>query len=161
MEKHHRAAQDNALASFLEVLVYLRRVLLQDVAALVISHGSNLSLLKYKPFNSPAFAEFIEVSRFIIEKAESEAREQLKNLPDAIAQSFSGALESLKIEQQKERQASAQRDHDLRSDIAHAMMYRSQPGPSSSKKRRVQTAELQDIIKGIHSHCWKTIHPKF
>ncbi|KAJ3519519.1 hypothetical protein NMY22_g13159 [Coprinellus aureogranulatus] len=88
-----RLAKDESLVKFLEVLRFFRRVLLQDVAALLWKHGrEGLRLLDFAPFNTPLFLEFAMTAGKVIEDAEKMARENRKNMPETIAQAYAAQL---------------------------------------------------------------------
>ena len=94
-----RVAKDEALFYFLALLKHLRTVLLQDAAVLSLKYPG-IPLFQFPPFNSEAFKSFSASSTQIIEIAESEARENLKNLPQQYAMSIQGFMKTALLKQE-------------------------------------------------------------
>ncbi|KAJ7185137.1 hypothetical protein GGX14DRAFT_409313 [Mycena pura] len=82
--RENRQTEDYALKQFLEMLIWLRTVLVQDAAVLYADH-SDAAFFNSPPFHSPSFRTFAQTSRAVIKKAEADAALQLKNLPQHIA----------------------------------------------------------------------------
>jgi hypothetical protein len=99
LTKHGVIAKDNSLVYFLNVLRFFRLVLLQDVAAIAATKQTDLSILQYPPFNTPAFLNFARSAGSIIEQAENSNRENLRNIPQQLAQTFAGQLTAVNIQQ--------------------------------------------------------------
>jgi len=94
------AAKDSALSSFLNLLIQLRCILLQDVAVLYSKHP-NLPFLNFAPFNTLQFREFALSSLAIIKRAEDEARHRLETLPETLATSMHGILMTASIQNER------------------------------------------------------------
>jgi hypothetical protein len=94
-----KVAQDEALFYFLALLKHLRMVLLHD-AAVLSSKYPGIPLFQFPPFDSEAFKSFSASSTQIIEIAESEARENLKNLPQQYATSIQGFMKTALLKQE-------------------------------------------------------------
>ncbi|KAF6748751.1 hypothetical protein DFP72DRAFT_1073852 [Ephemerocybe angulata] len=116
LEEHGNDARDNALVYFLNLMRYLRTVLLQDMAVMAPQHP-DLFLLKFSPFNTDSFRQFSSQSTAIITLAEAEAEANLKHLPEEYAASVSGALRSTMIKQEQHRQEVEQQNLELRRDM--------------------------------------------
>jgi hypothetical protein len=86
-----RNGQDAALTKFLELLLVLRRIILQDAAVLAAKYPT-CPLFKHPPFNSPIFRAFSSAAPLIIQRAEDEAQGALSSLPETMAASFRGIL---------------------------------------------------------------------
>ena len=89
-------AQDFALSNFLKLLIYLREVLVQDLA-LLIHQVPRCPIFSYPPFNLPAFRDFASRVPSQISLADDQARAALQNLPENLANSFSGIVKGLHI----------------------------------------------------------------
>jgi Centromere DNA-binding protein complex CBF3 subunit, domain 2 len=98
-------SSDIALKQFLRLLLWLRRVLLQDCAVLYSRYPS-CGIFRYAPFNTPTFREFSSTSSAVILRAEEDARHALQNLPDNVVTSFRGLATDIKMDQQAQRVAS-------------------------------------------------------
>ena len=98
-------SSDIALKQFLLLLVWLRRVLLQDCAVLYSKYPS-CGMFCYAPFNTPTFREFASTSAAVICRAEEDAHHVLKNLPDNVVTSFCGLATDIKMDQQAQQIAS-------------------------------------------------------
>ncbi|KAF8586691.1 hypothetical protein K439DRAFT_1614921 [Ramaria rubella] len=98
-------AMDLALESFLHLLINLRRILIQDLA--VLYHEVPTCLFYFfPPFNSPAFHKFAEQAPAKLEEAEAAACAALQNLPEHMAQTLQGVVQTAVAAQQE--QASTQ-----------------------------------------------------
>lgn len=109
-------SDDIALKQFLRLLLWLRRVLLQDCAILMAKYPS-CPLFQHPPFNSPVFQQFSSSALSVVDKAEEEARHALKNLPDNIAASFRGLATDIKMDQHSQRIDTAARLDALDSQL--------------------------------------------
>ncbi len=106
------AATDYSLKNFLNLLLELRVILLQD-AAVLQSKYPDLHLWKYAPFNSHLFHNFSQASNSILENAEAEARHQLESLPETVSRSMQGILETMSVQRRQEQiELAAQRQRD-------------------------------------------------
>lgn len=96
---------DQALVYFLDLLVYLRCVLVQDAVALMFKDQENPpSFLKYAPFTSDVFQQFAVHGHRAIAEAEEASRNKWDQLPDKMAESFIGTVETLMIRQKTDFQ---------------------------------------------------------
>jgi hypothetical protein len=95
-------SSDIALRQFLRLLLWLRRVLLQDCAVLYSKYPS-CGMFRYAPFNTFTFRDFATNSSAVIARAEEDARYALQNLPDNIVTSFRGLATDIKMDQQAQR----------------------------------------------------------
>jgi len=109
-------SSDIALRQFLRLLLWLRRVLLQDCAVLYSKYPS-CGMFRYTPFNTAAFRDFAANSSTVITRAEEDARYALQNLPDNIVTSFQGLATDIKMEQQTQRIASDARWQAIESQM--------------------------------------------
>ena len=125
VQKDGRKALDYALKHFLDTLVTLRTVLLQDAAVLYAKHPE-CAVWKFKPFNTTAFAEFARTSTVVLYNAELDAKRKLQSLPETVAGSMRGIVESIDIQQSQ-----ARKDQDARFDFIEGLLI----GQISSKSR--------------------------
>jgi Centromere DNA-binding protein complex CBF3 subunit, domain 2 len=96
-------ANDMALRQFLQLLIWLRRVLIQD-AAVLFSHDSSPHIFQHSIFHTAAFHNFAAASQLALITAEEEAQLAFKNLPDRFARSLRGTLTNFKMEWQQDRE---------------------------------------------------------
>ena len=101
-----RLMQDIALRHFLELLVWLRRVLLQD-AALLFGLYPTAPIFKYAPFCTLAFQTFASNASTVVRDVEKRARTAFENLPEHLVGSLRGATTSLFMEQKRQHDESA------------------------------------------------------
>jgi hypothetical protein len=97
-------ANDIALKQFLRLLVWLRRVLLQD-AAILFTENPASPIFQFSIFKTPAFRGFAASSKAIISDAEEKCRMALDKLPDHLVRTLRGVLSDTRMEQQQEREA--------------------------------------------------------
>ena len=116
VEKHGLKAIDYALRHFLNTLIILHTILLQDAAVLYSKHPE-CSIWNFKPFNTPAFSEFARTSVAILEAAELEAKQRPECLPETVATSMRGIVEAMEIQQNQ-----ARKDHDARFGLLKASL---------------------------------------
>jgi len=109
-------AKDEALSYFLGLLKYLRKVLIQD-AAVLCSVYPNLPIFRFAPFDTETFKTFSARSTQIIKNAESEARENLKNLPEQYAMSIQGFMKTALLKQELHQTLLEESNSGLRDDI--------------------------------------------
>ncbi|KAF8263254.1 hypothetical protein EI94DRAFT_1807551 [Lactarius quietus] len=95
-------ADDIALKQLLRLLVWLRCVLLQDCAVLYAKYPS-CPMFRYSPFDSPAFRQFASSSLSMVDQAEEEVRQVLKNLPKDVAATFRGLAMGIRMDQHTQR----------------------------------------------------------
>jgi Centromere DNA-binding protein complex CBF3 subunit, domain 2 len=96
----YRLAQDVALRNFLEVLIWFRTILLQDVAILYTMFP-HANIFSYPPFCSPVFRDFAATSVARIKEIEEEAQLAFKNLPENLVTSLRGAVTTVQLENRK------------------------------------------------------------
>lgn len=93
---------DIALKQFLRLLVWLRRILLQDCAILFAKYPS-CAMFRFPPFNSPTFHKFAASALSVVDQAEEEVRHALQNLPEHVAATFRGLATDIKMDQRSQR----------------------------------------------------------
>src|SRR6266404_3905572 len=101
VEAEHRLgcpAQDITLRQFLHLLVWLRRVLLQDVAML-FSQKPACPVFQFPLFRSTSFRSFAECSQKIVAQAIEDAHLNAQNLPDQFVASVQGVMASVQLNQ--------------------------------------------------------------
>ena len=136
-----KIAKDEALIYFLNLLKYLRRVLMQD-AAVLCSAYSDLPIFRFPPFDTQIFKTFSATSVQIIEKAESDARENLKNLPEQYAMSIQGFMKTALLKQELHQTLLEESNSGLRDDIGqmkdviNAVLVLQGKGTSKGVKRK-------------------------
>lgn len=144
------AAVDNTLASFLEVLLRLRRIILQDAACLSLKHPGCALFSKYAPFNTVQFATFATSAAATIEHTEQEARHQLSHLPEHIASSFQGAMTTNNIQQEQlrlevqQQYAGVTSQLEAMGSLLHAVLLNS---------HSCQRKQLTSAGNSYHHHC--------
>lgn len=116
VEKHGLKAIDYALRHFLDTLIILHMILLQDAAVLYSKHPE-CSIWNFKPFNTPAFSEFACTSVAVLEMAELEVKRRLECLPETVATLMRGIVEAMEIQQNQ-----ACKDHDTRFDFIENLL---------------------------------------
>jgi hypothetical protein len=99
-------ADDIALKQFLRLLVWLRRVLLQDCAILYRKYSS-CAMFSFPPFNSLMFRQFASSAMSTVDQAEEEVRHALKNLPEHVVATFRGLATGIRMDQHTQRLDSA------------------------------------------------------
>jgi hypothetical protein len=96
-------ANDMALKQFLQLLIWLRKVLLQDAAVLFMQDPS-CPIFRYSIFQSAAFRDFAVASQQALINAEKKARAAFERLPDHLIKSLQGILTNSRVEQQQDRE---------------------------------------------------------
>lgn len=137
-------AKDNSLVSFLNTLRFFRLVLLQDVAA-IASKQSNVSLLRYHPFNTPEFLNYACTAGSIIQQAEAENLANLRNLPEHLSRTFAGHLNAFNIQQKLQERMLLDFKDDVTNRLNAGLQILASSG-SSSKKRKA----LSQVVEGMH-----------
>lgn len=149
IQKHGRNGRDNALKLFLEVLVFLRRVAIQDAAVLFASYP-NSPLFTYAPFNSQNFRQFSWLSSTVMARAEEDARHRLQSHPSHVAATFHGLLTTHAMLQEEARLANTQTQEMMQAqmqmmfEMTKASVLRGAVG----KKRKAAEAMLDEISFG-------------
>ena len=95
------AARDFALKQFLRLLQWLHLVLLQDMAVLLPTH-QDAAIFAYPPFNSTAFSAFSAASVSMLAAAKEQSQQLLGNLPQHVADTFSGLLRMLMMNSERD-----------------------------------------------------------
>ncbi|KAJ7185140.1 hypothetical protein GGX14DRAFT_409316 [Mycena pura] len=160
--RENRQTEDYALKQFLEMLIWLRTVLVQDAAVLYADH-SDAAFFNSPPFHSPSFRTFAQTSRAVIKKAEADAALQLKNLPQHIARTFGGMVTQLNMEQRLYHENNtAKTDKILLSyrilrttvplDAPQSVVRFSIPNPCRSP---------MNLMESISLHQYRTTHNKY
>lgn len=101
-QKLGRIAQDPALQFFLDLLLELRRVLLQD-AAILYTRYPGTPIFQHSPLNTQLFRDFAASSIEILAAAEREAQQQLSQLPETYANMVRNTAIANQIETEKMR----------------------------------------------------------
>ncbi|KAF9042549.1 hypothetical protein BDZ89DRAFT_1128464 [Hymenopellis radicata] len=126
-----RLANDPALDGFLDLLLELRRVLLQD-GAVLYSQFPGAPLFTHFPFNTVVFRQFAASSQDILTQAEAEAKLQLSQMPETYASLVRNSLVSNEIEARK-LQAEIQRQGDRVEETLASLNHDTRP----SKRHKV------------------------
>ncbi|KAK7048472.1 hypothetical protein R3P38DRAFT_2687704 [Favolaschia claudopus] len=134
-EASNRMARDIALRHFLGLLVWLRRVVVQDAAVLYVRHPA-APIFQYPPFNSSSFRTFALQSTAAITKAENEVALALEKLPHHIASTFTSAMARLSIDQELERRANQTHQQELKSQLLQLQELIEHAGDQPKKKRK-------------------------
>jgi Centromere DNA-binding protein complex CBF3 subunit, domain 2 len=89
---------DIAFKQFLQLLIWLRQVLIQDAAILFLQYPT-CPMFRYPSFNTPTFHNFAATSLSVVDRAEEEVRHALKNLPEHVAATFCALAMDIKMDQ--------------------------------------------------------------
>ncbi|PPR03299.1 hypothetical protein CVT24_012607 [Panaeolus cyanescens] len=114
-----KEAKDGALRYLLNLLLYLRLVLVQD-AAVLYQENPECPIFEFAPFNSDLFRSFAQETVKNIYDAEEHRRQYLQNLPANMQESFRGSLESNRL-QSLEHQRRIEESHRHMSSSFGAM----------------------------------------
>src|SRR6202021_632065 len=90
-------AADMALHHFLQLLIFLRQVVMQDTAVLSLKYPE-CPIFRQSPFDSLAFRAFSATSAIVLETAEREGLARLSSLPQNVANSFRGLIPHQPVE---------------------------------------------------------------
>jgi len=82
--------------------MWFQSVILQD-AAILLSKYPKCALWTYVPFNMPEFKAFTQSSTTILQQAEEEARLKLERLPETVATSMRGIVETMEVWQNQDQ----------------------------------------------------------
>ena len=153
VEKEGQVAKDQALTYMLEMMRWLRRVLVQDAAALR-AIDPNIDILSFHPFTTADFIAFADAAPEILKKAEEDASAQLQLLPEQLAASFQGSLETALIRQEANRLLLEQTLKDgfakIKDEIADEMKEDLKPSMSQpregSKKRKLEGLDEREVL---------------
>ena len=136
-----KVAKDEALIYFLNLLKYLWKVLLQDAEGQCSAY-SNLPIFKFTPFDTQTFKMFSAISTQIIKNAESDAHENLKNLPEQYAMSIQGFMKTALLKQELHQALLEESNSGLRDnigqlkDVMNAVLVLQGMGTSRGVKRK-------------------------
>jgi len=111
-----RRANDYTLRNFLLLLVWFRRVLLQDAAVIYHSHPS-CQIFGFAPFNTPAFKQFSAAAPASIVEAEQAASVALQNLPEHMVRSVRGIITDVNMSQRQQ----SNEMQELKNTVANEM----------------------------------------
>ena len=144
VEKHGIHGRDNSLVLFLNLLIFLRKVLLQD-AAVLFSRYPDFPLFKYPPFNSSKFHEFSATSSQIINAAEHDVNHRLDALPEDIATTFRSSMMTTAMHLERDRLAREASNARLeeRMDVIQNIAKVSLLSGATGKKRKAFEASLE------------------
>jgi len=141
-------AKDFALLHFLNLLISLRRIILQDAAILQAKYP-NLSIWQYEPFNTSTFVSFSCSAQDTVARAEADVRGMIGELPEAYAQSLRGVLTTVSIKSSQEQEMYRQS-----CDALHARVGIMQTAVVSalggSKAKRQKMEKLLAESTGMH-----------
>ena len=101
--QNNTLANDMALKQFLKLLIWLRKVLLQD-AAVLFMQDSTCAIFRYSVFQSKSFRDFAAASQLVLSDAEAEAHLALEHLPGHLIMTLRGILTNARAEQQQDRE---------------------------------------------------------
>ncbi|KAJ3502645.1 hypothetical protein NLJ89_g8791 [Agrocybe chaxingu] len=101
-ELGHKAI-DYSLKQLLILMPQLRTILIQD-AAVLFPQYPGLSVWNFPPFNTSEFRDFAKSSVLMLEQAELEAKHRLEALPEKMATSMRGIVETLEIKHTKDNE---------------------------------------------------------
>jgi len=150
---------DHSLRNVLQLLVQLRTILLQD-AAVLYSKYPKCSIWSYAPFSSNEFRQYASSSIKVLEEAERNAKRQFEQLPEKIAVSFQGAVQTFDIKQAlHQEEMRGQLEMILGLISSHGSSVESTPSSESgrtekcSKKRKSRYSEdYQRKIPSFSQH---------
>ena len=98
-----RRAADYALRNFLRLLLWFRRVLLQD-AAIIYHSCPGCHIFGFAPFNTPVFKQFSATAPATIIDAEQAASVALQNLPEHVVRSVRGIVTDVNMSQRQQNE---------------------------------------------------------
>jgi Centromere DNA-binding protein complex CBF3 subunit, domain 2 len=128
-------SNDMALKQFLRLLIWLRKVLLQD-AAVLFTQDPTFPIFRYSIFQSTTFRAFAAASQLTLTDAEEKARLAFEHLPDHLIRSLRGVLADTRMEQQQDREE-----------------HRRQLSAMDERFSRVET--LLEALAGAKGHGWR------
>jgi hypothetical protein len=96
-------ANDMALKQFLQLLIWLHKVLLQD-AVVLFMQDPTFPIFHHSIFQSTTFHTFAAASQLALADAEEKARLAFEHLPDHLIRSLRGVLANTRMEQQQDRE---------------------------------------------------------
>ncbi len=107
----------------------------------------NLALFKYHPFTTAEFRNFSAESVTIIQNVEECARQNLAQLPEAMAMSFRGILETSSIRQETVNQSIQDAQVEISSgfNMLKTLVEAALLSGSSAKKRKAIGAALDQV----------------
>ncbi|PPQ83383.1 hypothetical protein CVT24_006465, partial [Panaeolus cyanescens] len=148
-------AEDGVLGHFLNMLVFLRCIILQD-AAVLFQQFPDAPIWKYAPFNSVEFKSFSAQSTAIIQQAEESARQSLSNLPSNIANTFRGSMVTTHARQLEHQQIVQASTSHLSTQLTYLggavnslATVLSAPTANPSRKRKAY-ADIKQSLQDVH-----------
>ena len=133
--------QDAALKRFLELLLALRHIILQD-AAVLFSQFPTLSIFSFEPFNTNSFRAFASTSTRIIVEADEAARHRYQNLPEQFWAALRGYTQTNEIIRMQAEEIATKRHSDLVTTIGSLLNHSlANPNVKHSKKKYVQLSK--------------------
>jgi hypothetical protein len=127
------AGWDIALKGFLRLLIWLRRVLLQD-AAVLFGKDPTCPIFRFAPFRSDVFREFAAGLTAELTRVDEEARLALQHLPEQYAQSMKGFVMSSRLAQEEANRKNAEQLALLHEQVSWLEMA-SESGRSRHRRR--------------------------
>lgn len=110
--------RDIALRNFLELLKWLRVVLVQD-CALLYAQYPQCPIFRFAPFTFPSFITFSANAAALVTATEEKARLALHNLPDHMARSMRAYVTDLQIKQDQNHSKVCDKLQELQEQAAH------------------------------------------
>lgn len=130
-------SRDIALQQFLNMLSWLRTVILQD-ATILYSHHPSAPIFSYSPFNTKAFRQFAALSISAISHAESAAQQAYENMPEHLVAGLRGTYSDLRLEQQLQQQENKRKLEEIQEQymkVTSALNELTASGSGPRKKR--------------------------
>jgi hypothetical protein len=128
-----RLMRDIALKQFLSLLVWLRKVLIQD-CALLYARFPSCPIFRFAPFTYPSFVTFSQNAASIIATAEEDARLAFHNLPDHMARSMRGYAADLQMKQEQNHNRVCEELQRLQEQNARLELMLATSGPRTKGK---------------------------
>ena len=97
---HNRYTEDYALWHFLHLLIFLRKVIIQD-AALLFALCSDANIWTYFSFSDPQFHAFAASAPLVIRQAEEKARQAFRHVPDYLANGIRTVTTGIMVDQRQ------------------------------------------------------------
>ena len=98
--RHNRYTEDYALRHFLRLLIFLRKIIIQD-AALLFALCPNANIWTYFPFSDPQFHAFAASAPLVIRQAEEKARQAFRHVPDYLANGIRTVTTGIMVDQRQ------------------------------------------------------------
>lgn len=147
-----KRAEDIALKNFLELLVYIRPIIVQDAAILSVKYP-DCSFFKHPPFNSSTFREWAHGMTSIVDAIEDESRLKLQVFPDHVIESLHGVLGESSMGQKLAFKAMLDRHDQLQDNLDNIKGLLEGIVPTLSRRRPRQTLSPALSIPSPPSSC--------